>query len=159
MIFKKHTWDKVTDENISTLHPVLKPKATFFINYWEEQQVFIRIYCGFRSPEWQDDLYAQGRTKEGKIVTQAKGWQSYHNYGLAFDCVEIRRGQALWENSRWPEIAESAKTFGLEWGGVFVKKDKPHFQLTYGLHWSKLHGMVINGKTKDGFVNIDTYLV
>lgn len=158
-MFKKTTWDKVTDENISTLHPVLRPKAKFFINMWEEKEVYIRIYCGYRSPEWQNDLYAQGRTKQGKIVTESKGWESYHNYGLAFDCVEIRRGQALWENPRWIEIAESAKTFGLEWGGYFQKKDKPHFQFTMGLHWSAMHERVLTGKTTNGFINIDSYLV
>ncbi len=158
-MFKKTTWDTVTEGNILTLHPVLRPKATFFINYWEAQEVYIRIYCGFRSEEWQNDLYAQGRTKPGKVVTQAKAWQSYHNYGLAFDCVEIRKGQALWINPRWPDIAESGKTFGLEWGGNFIKKDKPHFQLTYGIHHTKMHQMVLDGKIKDGFINIDTYLV
>ncbi|SVE43245.1 uncharacterized protein METZ01_LOCUS496099, partial [marine metagenome] len=33
----------------------------------------------------QDDLYEQGRTEPGKIVTNARGGKSWHNFGLAID--------------------------------------------------------------------------
>ena len=41
--------------------------------------------------EEQAMLYAQGRSRPGKIVTQAKPGQSYHNYGLAFDWVPLKQ--------------------------------------------------------------------
>lgn len=40
---------------------------------------------GYRSGARQDQLYAQGRTRPGEIVTNAKAGQSAHNYGLAVD--------------------------------------------------------------------------
>jgi hypothetical protein len=42
---------------------------------------------GVRTFAEQDALYAQGRTRKGLRVTNAKGGQSYHNYGLAADCA------------------------------------------------------------------------
>ena len=45
------------------------------------------LYMGLRTFEDQDKLYAQGRTKPGQIVTNARGGDSLHNYGLAADYV------------------------------------------------------------------------
>jgi peptidoglycan LD-endopeptidase CwlK len=45
------------------------------------------LFMGLRSFEDQDELYAQGRTKPGNIVTNARGGDSLHNYGLAADFV------------------------------------------------------------------------
>ena len=91
----------------------------------------------------QNELYQIGRTKAGKIVTNAKGGQSYHNYGMAFDLVLIIDGkQASWDTlkdfdgdkvSDWLECVEIAKSYGWEWGGDWAKfKDQPHFQKTFG---------------------------
>lgn len=51
------------------------------------------VAFGFRSGAVQDALYAQGRTTPGPIVTNAKGGQSAHNYGLAIDVYPIINGQ------------------------------------------------------------------
>ena len=40
---------------------------------------------GMRTFEQQDALYAQGRTKPGKICTKAPGGFSAHQYGAAVD--------------------------------------------------------------------------
>jgi peptidoglycan L-alanyl-D-glutamate endopeptidase CwlK len=96
----------------------------------------------------QDALYAQGRTKSGKVVTNAKGGQSYHNYGLAVDIVLIRdmdgNGSfetASWDTnldadndgqSDWMEAVAIFKRHGWEWGGDWKFTDMPHFQKTFG---------------------------
>ena len=49
----------------------------------------LRFSMIFRTFKEQDDIYAQGRTKKGKIVTFSKAGQSYHNYGLAVDIVML----------------------------------------------------------------------
>jgi hypothetical protein len=51
------------------------------------------IYEGIRSSYRQNDLYKIGRRgAEGeKIVTNAKGGQSFHQYGLAIDWVPLIR--------------------------------------------------------------------
>lgn len=45
----------------------------------------IYIYCGYRTRDEQNELYKQGRTKPGKIVTFARAGESFHNYGHAID--------------------------------------------------------------------------
>lgn len=59
-----------------------------------------KISCSYRSPEEQDALYAQGRTKAGKIVTNAKAYQSPHNFtpAQAFDFFFQKDGKAIWDD-------------------------------------------------------------
>ena len=74
----------VTNRRIRELHPRLGIAARQFINTVEgELGIQLRITQGYRSIAEQDALYAQGRTAPGEIVTNARGGQSYHNYGLA----------------------------------------------------------------------------
>lgn len=46
-----------------------------------------KIYYHYRSPELQDKLYAKGRTVNGARVTDARAYQSPHNYYEAVDIV------------------------------------------------------------------------
>ncbi len=48
-----------------------------------------KVISGFRSSKEQDDLYAIGRTAslDRPTVTDARGGQSAHNFGLAVDVV------------------------------------------------------------------------
>lgn len=108
----------------------------------------IKLTFTFRSFETQDALYAQGRTKPGKIVTKAKGGQSLHNYKLAYDGVPI----ALLALPNWGDTPEHQKETdriwalygklaeqqGLEWGGRWKFKDRPHCQNTFGLTLAQL---------------------
>ncbi len=153
----KPTWDKVTDRNIKTLHPKIRKDAELFINRCDRKLgVQIRIYMGTRTIAEQNKLYAKGRITAGDIITNAKGGQSYHNYGLAFDCVEIRDGIAIWNNPKWRHIAIQARDFGFQWGGEFKRSDKPHFQNKFGFHYNDLKYKIEQGLVdKDGFVVLD----
>jgi RHS repeat-associated protein len=126
------TWDPVTNQRISQLDPRLQRPATDFINAAQAQGVNLRITQGFRSIAEQDALYNQGRTTPGSIVTNARGGQSYHNYGLAFDVVMMQNGQPVWD--RIPaNIGALGATYGFEWGGGWrTFPDYPHFQMTFG---------------------------
>lgn len=48
----------------------------------------LRITSGFRTVEEQEQIYQQGRTVNGHIVTEARGGESIHNFGLAVDIVD-----------------------------------------------------------------------
>lgn len=72
---------------------------------------------GYRSIEEQNALYAQGRTKPGNIVTNAKRGQSNHNYGIAFD-VAIWNGNTIVWDRDWNKIGTIGKSCGLEWGAI-----------------------------------------
>jgi hypothetical protein len=66
-------------------------------------------------------------------VTQAKGGESNHNYGLAADLCPFENGKPRWDApiETWVDIGRTAERHGLEWGGAWKKfVDKPHVQLT-----------------------------
>jgi RHS repeat-associated protein len=86
---KKTTWDPLTDTRIIGLDARVRQSATNFINRTEtELGVQLRVTQGYRSKEEQDKLFMSSRTNPpGPWRTDAKGGQSYHNYGLAIDVV------------------------------------------------------------------------
>lgn len=143
--------DKLTLQRIENLHPKVREEARFI--YADICKVLCgKAICRFaytlRTFAEQDKLYAQGRTAPGARVTNAKGGQSYHNYGLAIDIVLLvdKDGNgtyetAVWDtrtdfdNDRradWMEVVAIFKRYGWEWGGDWKFKDYPHFQKTFG---------------------------
>jgi peptidoglycan L-alanyl-D-glutamate endopeptidase CwlK len=95
----------------------------------------------YRDNASQEALYAQGRTKPGKIVTNARAGQSFHNYRCAFDVVPLRHGKPVWDSKDpvWQIIGQIGKQCGLEWAGDWKRfKEFPHFQYTGGLTLAKL---------------------
>ena len=65
-------------------------------------------------------------------MTNARGGQSNHNYGLAVDVVPFSDGKPNWNapNSIWVALGAEAEKLGLEWGGGWKKFiDRPHVQL------------------------------
>jgi len=78
----------------------------------------LRITSGFRPITEQDQLYNQGRTENGHIVTWAEPGKSIHNYGLAVDVVDRWRGYDI----NWKRIAKIGAFCGLE------QVDDPHFE-------------------------------
>jgi peptidoglycan L-alanyl-D-glutamate endopeptidase CwlK len=144
--------DKITLQRIELLHPKVKAEA---LEIYKEictalsKNVQCRFTHTLRTNAEQDALYAQGRTKRGKVITWAKGGESYHNYGLAIDiCLLIDLNndgikEASWDNikdfdgdhqSDWKEIVNIFIKYGWEWGGNWnkPKTDTPHFQKTFG---------------------------
>lgn len=89
-----------------------------------------RIFEAFRFPERQEDLYAQGRTKPGNIVTYAKPWTSFHQYGLAVDFVLYIDGNWSWNDvgtkEKWWNIM---RQLGSDQGLMRLNFEKPHLQL------------------------------
>ncbi len=86
----------------------------------------LRITDGFRSLTQQDQLYAQGRTIDGHIVTEAAPGKSIHNYGFAVDVVDVYRGYDI----DWVKLGKIGTYCGLEQG---PDGDLPHFEHRGGL--------------------------
>lgn len=144
--------DPITLDRIATAHPrVREDLKAIYAEICERLKG--RVMCRFayvlRTFEEQDALYAQGRTKPGKVVTNARGGQSYHNYGLAVDIVLLidKDGNGTYDTASWDRNADTDqdgqkdweevvfvfKMHGWEWGGDWTSfKDYPHFQKTYG---------------------------
>jgi RHS repeat-associated protein len=132
---KTSTWDPVTDERIKQLDPRLQQPAFNFINNTEAQtNTQLRVVQGLRTVQEQNRLYQQGRTTPGNIVTNAKGGESYHNYGLALDVVVMEKGQPNWQKPINQDIADIGIKEGFSWGGNWTGgfKDYPHFEMTFG---------------------------
>lgn len=129
---------------ITGLHPVVDAKQRELVEKTNAIGISILITDGYRSTEEQDAIYEQGRTSEGDIVTNARGGDSYHNYGLAIDFALITtRGEVVWDmeydgngngRSDWMEVVEVAKQLGFTWGGDWANfPDYPHLQMDFGL--------------------------
>jgi len=130
-----------SEQRLSKVHPGVATRARAMIELLAHSGVEILVTQGLRTWEEQDALYARGRTADpiGKkfIVTNAKGGQSYHNFGLAFDIVVLDAlGKFDWDSSHpgWIAASKAGKSVGLEWGGDWKSfKDIPHYQFTSGL--------------------------
>jgi len=119
-----------------TNQPLVQRKADAVIAEMARLGHAVRIVQGYRSREEQDKLYAQGRITAGAIVTQAKGGESLHNYGVAVDFVFRKEGYNA-SSSLWDLLGKVGKAQGFEWGGDshWIKAgfvDRPHFQMKLG---------------------------
>lgn len=89
-----------------------------------------KITCLYRSDIEQNALYAQGRTKPGKRVTNARAWESPHNWKLAADFVFLKPGGGITYEGNWKLFGKLAKQANLNWGGRWLRfKDRPHVEL------------------------------
>lgn len=147
------TLDQVKSKSagrLARLHPVVLAGAEVLIQRSYARGVAIVITQGMRSIAEQNELYAQGRTKKGPIVTHARGGSSYHNYGLAIDFAlllpdgtrvswDMKRDGDSDKTADWLEVVEEAKKLGFEWGGDWTSfKDYSHLQISFGLTTSQL---------------------
>ena len=120
----------INSRNISDLLPRTAAKAALFKDECAKAGHNIILTSTYRDVESQNALYAQGRTKPGPKVTNAKGGDSFHQYRVAFDFVPVVDGKAVWgDDKAWETCGAIAKRVGLEWGGYWDGfKDKPHCQ-------------------------------
>lgn len=137
--------DARTVNNLMTLDP--KAREQFGQFYRLANATAATFGCtyvmigGNRTWEEQDALYAQGRNGDKRhIVTNAKGGQSNHNFGIAGD-FGVFSGKTYLDDSN-PVLASKvhkacslqAAACGLEWGGSWKTiKDEPHYEIATGL--------------------------
>ena len=85
---------------------------------------------GYRSPERQNEL-----ADAGSNVTNARAFQSYHQFGLAGDCAFLRDGKVViserdtWAMRGYQLYGEVAEAAGLTWGGRWKMMDFGHTEL------------------------------
>jgi peptidoglycan L-alanyl-D-glutamate endopeptidase CwlK len=122
-------FDVATKLHLSKLKPSVKKKVQLLLLKAQKAGIDLRIVQSHRDCQRQNELYAQGRTSPGNVVTNAKCGQSAHNYQLAVDVVEYKNGKPWWNSTNWEQIGRIGESVGLEWGGRWTSfKDKPHFQ-------------------------------
>ena len=117
---------------LSTLHPDIKPIAQRILLKCGEQGIELLIVQAKRTVAEQDALYAIGRTRPGKAVTNARGGYSWHNFGRAFDVAIVKDGKPDWsDTASYNKVGALGQSLGLVWGGSFG--DSGHFEYHPGL--------------------------
>lgn len=135
---------KRTLENLASLNRKARAKLEPFVIAAQEvmasRGVTVEVISGLRSWQQQAALFAQGRTKPGRIVTKARAGSSWHNYGLAIDLGLFAKGTYLDERQPafaaelYAELGKLASSMGIEWAGNWRSfPEGPHFQVTFGL--------------------------
>ena len=129
----------VNSRNINDLHPKVAALCSEMVNRCKNAGIDLLITSTYRDAESQNALYAQGRATDGKIVTNAKAGQSYHNWKVAFDVVPLRYGKPVWgtkgdDLKLWEQVGAIGESLGLEWAWRWTRnKEMAHFQFTDGL--------------------------
>lgn len=126
------------DTNLLRLHPVVRRAVTDLLDALKAKGAPFGLFEGYRSPERQAWLYAQGRTRPGSIVTNAEPWKSYHQYGLACDLVLFENNRWSWSEDGpraawWRLMAKEAKSCGLR----TLSFERPHVEYN-GPDWSQM---------------------
>lgn len=131
----------INSRNLDDLIPPAKKRVEAFLAAAKAKGIDLLVTSTYRDFESQNALYAQGRTAPGKIVTNAKAGQSFHNYRCAVDVVPIVAGKPRWDvkDEVWQQVGALGKAAGLEWAGDWKRfKEYPHFQYTGGMTLAQL---------------------
>lgn len=135
--------EKMNDKgNFDKLHPILKKKLFALICKLEEEGISIRFSESFRNLERQKQLYAQGRTAPGHIVTNCDGITStsQHQWGIAIDFYlnmdvdgdgEVKDDAFNNVSGLFQKVGRRAVDIGFGWGGLWNNVDLPHLYLPY----------------------------
>lgn len=130
-----------------------KLRALNFIADAKIEGIDLLVTCTVRDVQAQNALFAHGRTRAqldraglteiepapGPILTNAKGGDSFHQYGVALDVVPLRAGKPVWgtagaDRELWERVGRIGEARGLEWAGRWKRmREFPHFQFTGGL--------------------------
>jgi len=146
------TFDPGTEARIHTLHPAAQKLARRSLKVIRNAGINARIISGTRSYAEQDKLFRQGRFgNKGPVVTNARGGQSNHNFGVAWDIgIFDKAGRYLGTSPEYAHagsIVMAASIPDLEWGGNWpIFKDRPHYQVATGLKISDVRARFEAGK-------------
>ena len=137
-------FDSRTEKILLSLDPKAAQRFVPFIEAAKAEALkhgveYIAI-SGNRTWKEQNEIYKIGRTKPGRKVTNARGGQSNHNFGIAVDFGVFQDGKYL--DTYNPKLASKvhkaigvlASVYGIEWGGSWKNfKDEPHYEVYTGL--------------------------
>lgn len=114
--------------DLDHLHPLVRKAVVDIQRQLDDEHLPFRPFEGFRTPGRQQALFNQNRP--GKIITKARPWQSYHQYGLAVDFVLFVDRKWSWSTSgqyahAWDRLHQIGRRYGL----APLSWEKPHLQL------------------------------
>jgi peptidoglycan L-alanyl-D-glutamate endopeptidase CwlK len=126
----------INSRSLNDLIPPAKERVERFLSLCKDNDIDLLVTSTYRDNESQQALYEQGRTTAGKVVTNAKAGDSWHNWRCAVDVVPMVNGKPNWDGLHpvWDKIGTLGEQAGLEWAGRWrTFKELAHFQYTGGL--------------------------
>ncbi len=129
-------FDARSETQLETLLLPAQSAARAFLSRVLAAGLHVRVISGTRSYAGQNALFRRGRYgNPGPVVTNARGGQSLHNFGVAWDIgVFDARGRYLRDGAAYAKAAKVGLEDGVEWGGDNARfVDRPHYQLRLGL--------------------------
>lgn len=124
----------MSSRNIEDLIPEMRP---LILNLIEKGKKAVYPWIPFvtstyRSFNEQDALYALGRTVNGKIVTNAKGGESFHNTKRAADfAFKDKSGKVIWAIEFYKKLAKVGSQKLIHGGSWKNFPDYPHWEYRY----------------------------
>ena len=140
------TWRQIVDRShghIEQLAPTFRDRVGKWYAELLAKRIPVLVYCSVRTPAEQDELYAQGRTKKGTKVTNARGTptpQSFHCYGRAIDAVPCavsphRSYEPAWNDEVTYQLMRNcAEKYQMRW----LSFETPHFEDANFKDWRDL---------------------
>ena len=156
----------LSSRKIDDLATPVKIRALKFLSEAKLAGIDLLVTSTLRDFAAQNALYAIGRTREhldaaglwdvqpvrGRIVTNARGGDSFHQYACALDVVPLRHGKLVWGTSGngidddpsddekddlelWQRLGAIGEACGLDWAGRWKGRlrEMTHFQYTGGI--------------------------
>lgn len=113
------TLPQTDEERIATLTPEVQPEVRALLARAVELGFKPRVASARRTCAEQRDVFAQGRTRPGPVISGADGCRSFHVWGMAVDLSGVPP-EGLKELGAW------WRARGGVWGGSF--NDPGHYE-------------------------------
>ena len=136
----------LNSRDISLLRPDVEANCRKWLERCKAAGLNVLITNTVRDKEYQEYLYAQGRTRPGSIVTNGRT-PTFHadTAGLAFDFCKNVNGHEYDDTEFFKKAARIAKEMGFSWGGDWKSfPDMPHIQWDNQGAWTS--SMILAGK-------------
>ena len=120
----------LNSRDINLLRPDVAANCRKWLDRCKTAGLDVLITNTVRDKEYQEYLYAQGRTRPGSIVTNGRT-PTFHSdkVGCAFDFCENIKGHEYDDPNFFKKAGMIAKEMGFSWGGDWKSfSDMPHIQ-------------------------------
>lgn len=136
----------LNSRDVGLLRPDVAANCRLWLERCRAAGLNVLITNTVRDKEYQEYLYAQGRTRPGSIVTNGRT-PTFHSdkAGLAWDFCKNVKGHEYDDSVFFRKAAEIAKEMGFSWGGDWRSfPDSPHIQWDNHGQWTS--SMILVGK-------------
>ena len=136
----------LNSRDISLLRSDVAANCRIWIRLCSAQGLNVLVTQTVRDAEYQEYLYAQGRTRPGSIITNGKT-PTFHwdKAGLAFDFCKNVKGHEYDDAEFFRKAGAVAKKMGFSWGGDWKSfVDNPHIQ--WDAHGTYTNSMILAGR-------------